>query len=119
MNQARAGALCLIWLAVGGGGVACRARPHRPAAPAQAAGPAIPPSSSATTTPEEPPARPLRRCFPDQPAWSEAMVSDLLDRAGMLFDSDDFTGALACAEEAARQAPRSVESHHDRAAALI
>ncbi len=28
-------------------------------------------------------------------------------------------GALACAEEAARQAPRSIEAHHDRAAALL
>jgi tetratricopeptide (TPR) repeat protein len=46
-------------------------------------------------------------------------VSDLLDRAGALFDGSDFVGALACAEEAARQAPRSVEAHHDRAAALV
>ena len=68
---------------------------------------------------DEPAARPLRRCFPDQPAWSDAPVSDLLDRAGNLFDRDDFAGALACAEEAARAAPRSVEAHHDRAAALL
>jgi Flp pilus assembly protein TadD/predicted Zn-dependent protease with MMP-like domain len=61
----------------------------------------------------------LRRCFPDQPAWSDAPVSDLLDRAGNLFDRDDFGGALACAEEAARAAPRSVEAHHDRAASLL
>jgi tetratricopeptide (TPR) repeat protein len=79
----------------------------------------IPPSSVATPALDEPAARELRRCFPDQPAWSDAVVSDLLDRAGDLFDRDDFGGALACAEEAARAAPRSVEAHHDRAAALL
>jgi tetratricopeptide (TPR) repeat protein len=67
----------------------------------------------------DPAPRPLRRCFPDRPAWEEGAVADLLDRAGKLFDADDFAGALACSEEAARQAPRSVEAHHDRAAALL
>ena len=43
----------------------------------------------------------------------------LLDRAAELFDDGDYTGALACAEEAARQAPRSVEAHHNRAIALM
>lgn len=80
---------------------------------------AISPSSAVVAGSEEPLARPLRRCFPDQPAWSDAPVSDLLDRAAKLFDRDDFAGALACAEEAARTAPRSVEAHHDRAAALL
>ena len=68
---------------------------------------------------EAPPPRPLRRCFESLPAWVDPPVSDLLDRAGALFDGGDFAGALACAEEAARQAPRSVEAHHDRAAALV
>jgi tetratricopeptide (TPR) repeat protein len=49
----------------------------------------------------------------------EAPVAALLDRAGELFDADRFDDALACAEEAARQAPGSVEAHHDRAAALV
>jgi Flp pilus assembly protein TadD/predicted Zn-dependent protease with MMP-like domain len=80
---------------------------------------AIPPSSVAALGSEEPAARPLRRCFQDRPTWADAPVSDLLDRAGSLFDRDDFGGALACAEEAARSAPRSVEAHHDRAAALL
>ena len=43
----------------------------------------------------------------------------LLDRAAELFDDADYAGALACAEEAARQAPRSVEAHHNRAIALM
>ncbi|HVZ74478.1 MAG TPA: tetratricopeptide repeat protein [Polyangia bacterium] len=67
----------------------------------------------------EPPPRPLHRCFPQRPAWVDAPVADLLDRAADLFDAGDFENALGCAEEAARQAPRSVEAHHNRAAALL
>jgi tetratricopeptide (TPR) repeat protein len=63
--------------------------------------------------------RPLRRCFPELPAWVDLQVDDLLDRAGAYQDDDDFHGVLACAEEAARQAPRSVEAHHNRALALM
>ena len=63
--------------------------------------------------------RPLRRCFPELPAWVDLQVDDLLDRAGAYQDDDDFQGVLACAEEAARQAPRSVEAHHNRALALM
>ena len=46
-------------------------------------------------------------------------MASLLDRAAELFDDGDYTGALACAEEAARQAPRSVEAHHNRAISLM
>lgn len=67
----------------------------------------------------EAPPRPLRRCFPERPAWLDAPVAALLDRAADLYDAADFPGALACAEEAARQAPRSVEAHHNRAIALM
>ena len=67
----------------------------------------------------ESPPRPLRRCFPEQPAWIDAPVGTLLDHAADLYDSGNFAGALACAEEAARQAPRSVEAHHNRAIALV
>ncbi|HXU03971.1 MAG TPA: tetratricopeptide repeat protein [Polyangia bacterium] len=67
----------------------------------------------------EPPPRPLRRCFPDRPAWLDAPVASLLDRAAEMFDDGDYAGALACAEEAARQAPRSVEAHHNRAISLM
>ena len=114
--------LSLLLLA-GIAGVACRSgstrvNPARGTAPIQPISP-IPPSSVATSVSDEPATRVLRRCFPDRPAWSDAPVSDLLDRAGDLFDGDDFTGALACAEEASRGAPRSVEAHHDRAAALL
>jgi len=116
----RARWLALVVASVGAGALSCRpsARPAPKPEPA-AASPAIPPSSVAGPEPEDPPPRPLRRCFPDQPEWQDAPVADLLDRAGKLFDADDFEGALACSEEAARQAPRSVEAHHDRAAALL
>jgi tetratricopeptide (TPR) repeat protein len=67
----------------------------------------------------EPVPRALRRCFQDAPSWLDAPVSALLDRAAEMFDSSDYEGALACAEEAARQAPRSVEAHHNRAVALL
>jgi hypothetical protein len=69
--------------------------------------------------PAEPPPRALRRCFPEQPAWVDAPVADLLDKAAVLFDKGDYAGTLACAEEAARAAPRSVEAHHNRAIALM
>ncbi|MEP6655434.1 MAG: tetratricopeptide repeat protein [Myxococcales bacterium] len=89
-------------------------------APALFGSAAIPPSSGVVAQESgEAAARPLRRCFSEQPTWADAPVSELLDRAGNLFDGDDFAGALACAEEAARAAPRSVEAHHDRAAALL
>ncbi len=80
---------------------------------------AVPPSTIAATKTDEAAERVLRRCFPERPVWTDAMVSELLDRAGVLFESDDFDGALACAEEATRAAPRSVEAHHDRAAAFL
>lgn len=119
----RARSVLALAVALGGaGGVACRggARPQARNDPGPTAvAPALPPSSVATGEPEDPPPRPLRRCFPDRPAWEEGAVADLLDRAGRLFDADDFEGALACSEEAARQAPRSIEAHHDRAAALL
>jgi tetratricopeptide (TPR) repeat protein len=105
-----------------------------PASAASPAGPAsasAPPATTASAASEaalaapgkagttEPPPRPLRRCFPDTPSWVDAPVSALLDRAAEMFDASDYDGALACAEEAARQAPRSVEAHHNRAVALL
>jgi tetratricopeptide (TPR) repeat protein len=73
----------------------------------------------AARPPRPPPTRSLRRCFAERPAWIDAAVADLLDRAADLFDAGDYSGALVCAEEAARQAPRSVEAHHNRAVALM
>lgn len=66
----------------------------------------------------EPEPRALHRCFPDRPIWEDAPVDDLLARANRLLDQDDDETALACAEEAAHQEPRSVEAHEDRAFAL-
>lgn len=77
------------------------------------------PTSKLAAGADEVPARALRRCDPEQPAWADVPVARLLDRAGDLFDTNDFAGALACSEEAGRQAPRSIEAHHDRAAALL
>jgi tetratricopeptide (TPR) repeat protein len=64
-------------------------------------------------------ARPLMRCFAEDASGDPQRPLDaLLDRAADRYDHGDFTGSLACAEEAARVEPRSVEAHHDRAAAL-
>jgi tetratricopeptide (TPR) repeat protein len=122
----RAAGLAVAW-------AACALGCERPAAPVVAAaaapapvcatppasGPAATAASATKPSPGEAPPRPLRRCFPDQPAWVDAAVADLLDHAADLFDAEDYAGALACAEEAARQAPRSVEAHHNRAVALL
>jgi tetratricopeptide (TPR) repeat protein len=122
---ARGGAWLLLVVAGAGG---C----HRRAAVCPPSGMGSTPSSPASRLaaqsssavaadrdPPEPPPRPLRRCFPEQPAWVDAPVAELLDRAADRFDHGDFAGTLACAEEAARLAPRSVEAHHNRAIALL
>ena len=97
------------------------ARPVVAAAPAVSTAAASAPKLGAKDSddPAEAPPRPLRRCFPEQPSWVDAAVGTLLDRAADLYEAADFAGALACAEEAARQAPRSVEAHHNRAIALV
>ena len=65
------------------------------------------------------PARPLKRCFVEDASGDPARPLDaLLDRAAERYDHGDFNTSLVCAEEAARVEPRSVEAHHDRAAAL-
>ncbi len=97
-------------------------RPRSTAQPGIAmSAPAASRSCSSQTGAEasEAPPRPLRRCFTDRPAWLDAPVASLLDRAAELFDGGDYAGALACAEEATRQAPRSVEAHHNRAISLM
>jgi tetratricopeptide (TPR) repeat protein len=115
----------LVLAAIGPAGLTllgCRVRapaPSQAPPPAAAAAPAPKPAAPAAAATNDPPTRPLRRCFSDQPAWMDAPVGSLLDRAADLFDAGDYTGALACAEEAARQAPRSVEAHHNRAIALM
>src|SRR3954469_8020414 len=64
-------------------------------------------------------ARPLQRCFAEDASGDPQRALDaLLDRAAERYDHGDYAGSLACAEEAARVEPRSVEAHHDRAAAL-
>ena len=119
-SSGRTRRLVCLGVAVAAGGLVggCHRSPSRPsqavvtpAAPVVAAKPDKPAA--------ETPPRPLRRCFPEQPSWVDAPVADLLDRAADLFDKGDYTGTLACAEEAARQAPRSVEAHHNRAIALM
>jgi tetratricopeptide (TPR) repeat protein len=65
------------------------------------------------------PARPLKRCFVEDASGDPARPLDaLLDRAAERYDHGEFLTSLTCAEEAARVEPRSVEAHHDRAAAL-
>ena len=65
------------------------------------------------------PARPLKRCFEEDASGDPPRpLEALLDRAAERYDHGDFQTSLVCAEEAARVEPRSVEAHHDRAAAL-
>ena len=65
------------------------------------------------------PVRALQRCFDEDASGDPPRPLDaLLDRAAERYDKGDFAGSLVCAEEAARVEPRSVEAHHDRAAAL-
>src|SRR6266508_461664 len=114
-------------LATAIGASGCRGRATKPASTAAPVAPtatAVPQAeatvaSKAASEAAETPPRPLRRCFPEQPSWVDAAVGTLLDRAADLYEAADFTGALACAEEAARQAPRSVEAHHNRAIAFV
>ncbi len=101
-------------LGAGAVAVGCR-RPAPPVPPVCPPAPAV----AEDKEPAEPPPRALRRCFTEQPAWVDAPLADLLDRAAELFDKGDYAGTLACAEEAARAAPRSVEAHHNRAIALM
>ncbi|MDB4965597.1 MAG: Tetratricopeptide 2 repeat protein [Myxococcales bacterium] len=73
----------------------------------------------ATSQRDTSPARALKRCFVEDASGDPARPLDgLLDRAAERYDHGDFTTSLTCAEEAARVEPRSVEAHHDRAAAL-
>src|SRR5215831_20685434 len=70
-------------------------------------------------TVQTPDVRPARRCFPEDGAGApERPLEALLDRAADRYDDGDYEGALLCADEAARQASRSIEAHHNRAAAL-
>jgi tetratricopeptide (TPR) repeat protein len=121
MNRVAAlGAASLLALTATAAG--CRGRAACPPPLAMSVAPTAPaPATSLpiSSDPAEPTPRPLRRCFPAEPAWVDAPVDALLDHAADLYDAGDFVGALACAEEAARQAPRSVEAHHNRAIALV
>jgi tetratricopeptide (TPR) repeat protein len=101
-------------------GAGCRRAADPPAASgARAAAPVVQITSLAAPAREASDIRALRRCFPEIPTWSDPQVLDLLDRATAYQEEDDFDGVLACAEEAARQAPRSVEAHHNRALAFM
>lgn len=52
------------------------------------------------------------------PVVDKEDLDRVLDAAADRYDASDYATSLACAEQAARLAPRSVEAHHDRAAAL-
>jgi Flp pilus assembly protein TadD/predicted Zn-dependent protease with MMP-like domain len=117
VTRAARGALGMLLIAT-----ACQKPSGNSPAPRAGAAPIAPKPVAAEPAPKaaaETPPRPLRRCFPERPAWVDAPVADLLDRAADLFDEGDYAGALGCAEEGARQAPRSVEAHHNRAIALL
>lgn len=90
-----------------------RAPPQKPSEPAERSA-MRPPQAH-----EPAPVRALRRCFDEDASGDPPRPLDaLLDRAAERYDHGDFESSLICAEEAARVEPRSVEAHHDRAAAL-
>ncbi|HXU72073.1 MAG TPA: metallopeptidase family protein [Polyangia bacterium] len=96
----------------------CKRTTTRPSTPAES------PERSAMRATQKPgestaPARPLKRCFDEDASGDPPRpLEALLDRAADRYDHGDFQTSLVCAEEAARVEPRSVEAHHDRAAAL-
>jgi tetratricopeptide (TPR) repeat protein len=101
------------------GAPACKRVPPKapPPPPAEAAERSAmrPPAAAHETSP----VRPLKRCFDEDASGDPPRpLEALLDRAAERYDHGDFTSSLTCAEEAARVEPRSVEAHHDRAAAL-
>ena len=64
--------------------------------------------------------RALQRCFPEDSSGAPPRpLGALLDRASERHDHEDYAAALACAEEATRVEPRSIEGHEDRALALV
>jgi tetratricopeptide (TPR) repeat protein len=92
---------------------ACSTHAPRAQAP-DAAPPVLHASAPITEGQAERPRPPSAPC----PVEDRQDVDAALDEAARRFDKGDFLVALACAEQAARAAPRSVEAHHDRADAL-
>ena len=104
--------LAIIWI-----GAACTARTPPaavPDAPAPQAALLHPTSSPTPEGKEERPRPPQVPC----PVADKQDVDAALDEASRRFERSDYLTALACAEQAAHTAPRSVEAHHDRADAL-
>jgi tetratricopeptide (TPR) repeat protein len=94
---------------------ACRAAP-----PQQA--PRVELQQRETPAPSPAPQGQLARVRPPAPrclAGRAPAVPALVDRAAELFERGEHRGALACAEEALRAAPRSVPALHWRASALV
>jgi Flp pilus assembly protein TadD len=107
-----------FWASLGIGLAACR--PHLSLTPDAGDEPRAA-MRTAASRPEPPPfsPAPLRRCFSeDQSSDPLRPLSVILDRASELHEAGDYAAALACAEEAVRIDPRSVEAHEDRAQAL-
>src|SRR5215831_4183953 len=73
---------------------------------------------TSSPTPEGKEERPRPPSVPC-PVTDRQDVDAALDEAAKRFERSDFATALACAEQASRAAPRSVEAHHDRADALV
>lgn len=102
---------------------ACGSERAAPPPPA----PAVVPAAAAPTTPVPPPRAELSAdpsplvgtcALPTPPASPEAEVDALLDVAGKRLADAAWADAFTCADMAADRAPRSIEAHHLRAAAL-
>ena len=83
-------------------------------APAPQAAQLHPTSSPTPEGKEERPRPPTVPC----PVTDRQDVDASLDEAARRFERSDYLTALACADQAAHAAPRSVEAQHDRADAL-
>ncbi len=105
-REAIALALAFVW--------ACTAR----RAPEKAPDAGIAALHAVNVDKERPPVIPRPTMGGTCPVGDKADVDGSLDAAVRAFDLQDFGTALACAEQAGRAAPRSVEAQHDRADAL-
>jgi tetratricopeptide (TPR) repeat protein len=108
-----------IWLvALAAAGCSARVAPAAlPDAPSPQAAQAAqyhPPPGPTPEGKEERPRPPQVPC----PVADKQDVDAALDEAALRYERSDYLTALACAEQAAHAAPRSVEAHHDRADAL-
>src|SRR5215831_5709454 len=106
----------LLWAAAMVAGASCSARaPSPPASATGTDGPTAQASVFRPTAGPTPEGKEERAKLPPVPCpiSDRQDVDAALDEAARRFERSDFAVALACADQASRAAPRSVEAHHD------